>query len=331
MATRRTTTAKFEVPISSSSERSTATSNLASSSSSTKASSWLPTPLETSLFLIYPVILLLGSAYSNFAPTTRHATYNATSQSYDPASAPSYFAKKSNIFNIYFVKIGWLWATASFGLLVTTHPSFRTASQAPRRLTQALMRYATITTIWIFMTQWFFGPAIIDRSFRWTGGQCALIQSDSLEAQQEKAEMGNAELAFSHAACKAIGGAWTGGHDISGHVFLLILCSVMLWQEFLPLIFKSEERVVVGEQGRVVRMEVKAEEKVEGQGLGVGVQFALGVVALSLWMLLMTAVYFHTWFEKLTGFLVAFSAIYGVYFVPRAVPALRGVLGVPGL
>jgi hypothetical protein len=61
------------------------------------------------------------------------------------------------------------------------------------------------------------------------------------------------------------------------------------------------------------------------------VQFALGVVALSLWMLLMTAVYFHTWFEKLTGFLVAFSAIYGVYFVPRAVPALRGVLGVPGL
>lgn len=158
-----------------------------------------------------------------------------------------------------------------------------------------------------------------------------MIFSDDVAAQAEKAEMGDVERAFSHAACKAIGGAWTGGHDISGHVFLLILCSVMLWQEFLPLVLRSqgvkEERRVVGEEGKV-----EGKEGLEkGQGLDVGVQFALGVVGLSLWMLLMTAVYFHTWFEKLTGFLVAFTAIYGVYFVPRAVPALRGVLGVPGL
>ena len=48
-------------------------------------------------------------------------------------------------------------------------------------------------------------------------------------------------------------------------------------------------------------------------------------------MLLMTAAYFHTWFEKFTGFLVAGSALYVVYILPRAVPAVRQVLGMPAV
>lgn len=39
----------------------------------------------------------------------------------------------------------------------------------------------------------------------------------------------------------------------------------------------------------------------QGEGayaLGVGAKTALGVMGLNLWMLLMTAIYFHTWFEK---------------------------------
>jgi hypothetical protein len=333
MATRRTTTAKFEVPVP---NGESATAKLDSSKAT--SSPWLPTSLESALLLVYPVILLLGSAYSNFDPSTRNAIYVADSQSYDPRAAPSYFAKKSNVFNVYFVKVGWLWATASFFLLITTHPSLGQPFQATRRRIQATARYAVITTVWIFMTQWFFGPAIIDRSYRWTGGQCAMIQSNSPAALQEKAEMGDAELVFSHAACKAIGGAWTGGHDISGHVFLLILCSAMLWQEFLPAVLRRqgqrESRTIVAADGRVksAMSEGSLSDVADsGESLGVGIQFAFGVVGLSLWMLLMTAVYFHTWFEKLTGFLVALTAIYAVYFVPRAIPALRSVLGVPGL
>lgn len=65
--------------------------------------------------------------------------------------------------------------------------------------------------------------------------------------------------------------------------------------------------------------------------VGTGVQLACFVAAASMWMLLMTAAYFHTWFEKFTGFLVASSALYFVYFLPRAVPALRAVLGMPGV
>jgi hypothetical protein len=49
------------------------------------------------------------------------------------------------------------------------------------------------------------------------------------------------------------------------------------------------------------------------------------------WMLLMTAAFFHTWFEKFTGFVVAFLAVTLIYFVPRGVPLLRVALGMPGL
>jgi hypothetical protein len=334
MATRRTTNAKFEVPVP---NGKSATANLDSSKAT--SSPWLPSALEGVLFLVYPLILILGSLYSNFDPSTRNATYVADSQSYDPRTAPSYFAKKSNILNVYFVKVGWLWATASFLLLIVSHPSFGPSFdfQVTRRRAQATLRFLSITTVWIFLTQWFFGPPIIDRSYRWTGGQCAMIQSDSLAAQQEKAEMGDAELIFTHAACKAIGGAWTGGHDISGHVFLLILCSAMLWQEFLPAVLRSwgqrDARSIAAADGTVKSAAAQSASSsvTANQPLGVGIQFAMGVVGLSLWMLLMTAVYFHTWFEKLTGFLVALTAIYVVYFVPRAIPVARSVLGVPGL
>ena len=49
------------------------------------------------------------------------------------------------------------------------------------------------------------------------------------------------------------------------------------------------------------------------------------------WMLLMTAAYFHTWFEKFTGLLVALGALWVVYFLPRGLPAMRAAVGMPGV
>jgi hypothetical protein len=48
-------------------------------------------------------------------------------------------------------------------------------------------------------------------------------------------------------------------------------------------------------------------------------------------MLLMTAAFFHTWVEKFTGLMVAFAGLWVVYFLPRGVPAVRAVLGMPGV
>lgn len=304
---------------------------------------FLPTPLEAGLLAIYPGTLLLGSLFSILNATNRNAPYSATSQSHPSHLAPSYFAKKSNVFNLYFVKIGWVWITAAFLLLVFTHtslgPSLR--PDLTKRRIQALARYASITTVWIFVTQWFFGPPIIDRSFRWTGGQCEIIYSDDLASQMKAEAMSKAQRAITHSACKMVGGSWKGGHDISGHVFLLILGSAMLWLELLPAVLRMEglreKRRILMHDGAVKSAAVETDDRTgnmavpESKELGIGVKAALFVAGLSWWMLLMTAAYFHTWFEKFTGLLVAFSAIYLVYFLPRAVPALRQVLGMPGV
>lgn len=193
---------------------------------------------------------------------------------------------------------------------------------------------------WVLVTQWFFGPPLIDRSFRLTGGACE-VAADPVKM----ASMSEKKQFLTASACKINGGQWKGGHDISGHVFLLILGSALLWMEVLPAVLKArglneERRVRVG-SGKVVKTHsivdgtVKTDEddldKQQEEYTSLGVKVAVGVVALSWWMLLMTAAFFHTWFEKFTGFLVAFVGVGLIYFAPRGLPQLRAVLGMPGL
>ncbi|KAK7547134.1 inositol phospholipid synthesis and fat-storage-inducing TM-domain-containing protein [Phyllosticta citricarpa] len=299
-------------------------------------SPFLPTRLELLLLSIYPATLVLGSVFSIISPTTRNTPYSAATQSHPVDVAPSYFATKKNIFNVYFVKKGWAWTTVATLLFFFTHPSLGPPMRptlTPRRL-RGLLRWALVTLAWVLVTQWCFGPPLIDTLFRFTGGQCELVRDP--EARET---MSDTREYFTAATCKLAGGAWKGGHDISGHVFLLILGSMLLWFEILPPVTRAEGlrdgRRVVMDDGKVrtAAAEAKAENAytVSERDPGVGVKAALAVMALSWWMLLMTAAFFHTWFEKFTGLLVAWMTIWAVYFLPRGVPALRAVIGMPGL
>lgn len=307
----------------------------------TPSSPWLPTFLEAVLLAIYPFTLVLGSLFSVLNTTTRNTPYSGDLQSHPASIAPSYFALKSNVFNVYFVKIGWFWITGAFFLFLFSHSSLgprMTLTPTPRRI-RALIRYTAVTAVWCAVTQWFFGPPIIDRGFRLTGGQCEIIYSDDPVSNAKQDAMSDTREIFTHAACKIAGGSWRGGHDISGHVFILILGSAMLWLEILPDVLRNsglrEDRRIRMHDGAVKTAAVETRDQKGNiavpRELGLGVKVALGVAGLSLWMLLMTAAYFHTWLEKFTGFLVAFGVIYTVYFVPRGVPALRDVLGMPGV
>ncbi|KAF2183068.1 hypothetical protein K469DRAFT_711028 [Zopfia rhizophila CBS 207.26] len=294
----------------------------------------LPTRLEALLISIYPSTLLLGSIFSTLSPTTRSAPYNASSQSHPPEFAPSYFAQKRNIFNVYFVKIGWFWTTLAFFIFVLLNQGF--GSGLSKRRVRAILRWMSVTLWWVVVTQWFFGPPLIDRGFRFTGGQCELVKNEGArEGMSETREL------LTAAACKAVGGTWKGGHDISGHVFLLILGSALLWFEVLPALTRAEGlrdgRRIMLNDGKVASVAVEKDERDEKERddrerpTTKGVKFAIGVVGLMWWMLLMTASYFHTWFEKFTGLLVAFSGLWAVYFLPRGVPEVRAVLGMPGV
>ncbi|KAF4555498.1 Inositol phospholipid synthesis and fat-storage-inducing TM-like protein [Elsinoe fawcettii] len=300
-------------------------------------SPFFPSLPEGLILAAYPAILILGSLYGYLSINAATSPYNPITQSHDPATAPSYFARKDNIFNQYFVKVGWFWTTLGFWALhLLTAPSSRTtvSSQStgssittpepPARLVRAFARWSLATLFWAFTTQWFFGPAIIDRGFKLSGGVCDLSRLSIPNDQPLKIHetpagpkgLRNIQDIASGVACKAAGGVWKGGHDISGHVFLLILGSAMLLLEALPIVMRKEG-------------EARAQTK-EGRSSTLGSKIALGIAGLKAWMLLMTAAYFHTWFEKFTGSIVAVTALWVVYFLPRGVAGLRSILGAPG-
>ncbi|KAL8369957.1 hypothetical protein RB595_000354 [Gaeumannomyces hyphopodioides] len=310
----------------------------------------LPTPAEAAVLALYPALLVFGSVFALVSPQVRAAAYDAGAQSLRAADAPSYFARKDNLVNVLFVKRGWAWVSAAFAAFVLTHPHHTTNTTgrggrqqsqqqhvlgSSRRL-RAILRWALVTGWWVLVTQWCFGPPLIDRGFRYTGGKC-----EEAEQKVRDADYVSPADIFSAAACRTAGGRWRGGHDISGHVFLLVLGSFFLLQEAGWVAVRAWEgtsgggrdpRAVVMADGAVKGVDVEADGRREdAAALGFGGRFVAGVVGLSMWMLLMTAIYFHTWFEKLTGLLVALIGLYGVYILPRSVPALRRVVGLPGI
>ncbi|KAI7661130.1 hypothetical protein KC318_g9654, partial [Hortaea werneckii] len=119
MTTRRTAT-RVEIPVPSSStstnsdDKNPTMRAAAAAATTAHHSPTLPTRLESLLLAIYPTTLLLGSLFSQLSASSRRATYLPDSQAYSAADAPSYFAKKGNVFNVYFVKIGWFWISLAW-------------------------------------------------------------------------------------------------------------------------------------------------------------------------------------------------------------------------
>ena len=267
-----------------------------------RSSPYLPTPLERIALGLFPAILVFGTLFSVLSPHTRDAPYDHSLQAHaqDPTLAPSYFARKSNLFNVIFVKRGWAWLTAAFAVFLLTHP----ATATPARRARGVLRWVVVTSWWFLVTQWCFGPPIIDRGFRWTGGKCEMAELE-VAAAGDASSVGDMVTAV---ACKGAGGKWRGGHDVSGHVFLLVLGTAFLmeevgWSVLRWSSWRPDERAVVMSDGAVKGAGVEAEMAAgAGRGevtwLGVGGKIAAAVMGLNLWMLLMTAIYFHTWFEK---------------------------------
>lgn len=296
-----------------------------------------PPPLA---LLVYPITLLIGSLYSTISPTARGSRTSDQSHHQHPAplapsiatdvhlslspseTAVNYFARKDNIFNLYFVKIGWVWFTLAFvALLVSQTAYYRTpnssAATGRKRSIQAGVRYVLATTVWYLMTHWFFGPAVIDRSFVITGGKCERIVSAVTPPTSGGGgeNDGKLEKMLTAAACKAAGGSWTGGHDVSGHVFMLVLATGVLAFEVLGVVGIDGLRTSLMCGGDAEGFKEKDGDDApastaggsgnddagasEGHGLKVwALRFVVAVAGMGWWMLFMTAIWFHTWLEK---------------------------------
>ena len=324
----------------------------------------LPSPHEILLLAVYPALLTLGSLYTTLSPPRTGAVYSPAHQSYQPPDlAPSYFARKDNVLNVFFVKAGWAWYSGALLLFHATHLVFplrsaqknaaaaaapgRTgwppAAEAVPRAARAAARYAACTLAWALVTQWFFGPALIDRSFRLTGGSCGAGGPSSAPPGGGRGTVGERlRGALSRAECAVEGGTWSGGVDVSGHAFMLTLGSAMLCLEVLPVAVRWwNERGYRPPPAASPDAPEDCEDDEDGgkeraggvtaaYWRGASVKVVAVAVGLSWWMLLMTAAFFHTWSEKLAGLVVALAGVWAVYFLPRGVGPAQLVLGVPG-
>lgn len=212
---------------------------------------------------------------------------------------PSYFGEKKNIFNVLFVRQGWLWTTIAYvahATYVYQH-SNGTNNNKQSLLKQFLLRYTLATLWWISFSQWLFGLPIMDRVFVLTGGSCEGVPNGDGSA-----------ATLTSADCKTQGGRWVGGYDPSGHCFLLVHSSLLLWFEILPTLKSNDYSV----------------SPIPGVIKGV---FAL--LGLWWWMLLMTSVYFHSFVEKLAGLIWGLIEVTVVYIIlPNTTQQAKDLLGV---
>lgn len=89
---------------------------------------------------------------------------------------------------------------------------------------------------------------------------------------------------------------WVGGHDLSGHAFLLSMSTLFLLSEVAPTLSATYLSSTSG-PSTARRIELASRHR-RYAALG-----AVTLVSLWFWMLLMTSLYFHTPQEKFTGLL----------------------------
>ncbi|CCH45289.1 putative membrane protein [Wickerhamomyces ciferrii] len=224
---------------------------------------------------IYPITILLGQLIY-------HSQTEITT---------NYYTNKHNFLNVFFVKKGWFWTVITTLFIIIQHG---------KSIKNSLVRLGIQTIWWWFFTQWFFGVPLMDKVFVWTGGVCDydFIQHGVLDG------MGSS-------ICRQVKGHWKGGHDPSGHVFLLVLGSLTLWFEILSIdSWKEVQRF---------RLEfVRTESLLEKLKLVVNNSVILGGVLLWLWwwMLLTTSIHFHSFLEQISGLIFGSLGVL-VYTIPR--------------
>lgn len=215
-----------------------------------------------------------------------------------------------------------------------------------RYIYRPVKRYLAATIYWLLFTTWFFGPSLSDRLLILSGAQCvpaSLSSSNSAEHQVGTAQTANEpnHTILDHTHCisrspmaragedissgsDVVKGAssagqsspskhakayWKGGHDISGHSFLLTHSSLFLMTEIAPTLSVLLESVtgqpsgVQTGQGRLTPTLSATRARIEST---VGRRYAAYATTLLIgvwwWMLLMTSLYFHTPQEKVSGF-----------------------------
>ncbi|TKY88560.1 hypothetical protein EX895_002549 [Sporisorium graminicola] len=180
----------------------------------------------------------------------------------------------------------------------------------------SVLRYLIATALWLLFANWFFGPPLSERILTATGAVCVPSTNPDQSPVEDlycrtrtplSTSSHPALFATSSAASKSIRAIWKGGHDISGHTFIMVLSSLLLLEDVAPYLSVLLGRSAIGGLlGGVKRGGVGRTRWTGSAYAAVGA--SVGLVGLWSWMLLNTAVYFHTPQEKVSGLLVGLLA-----------------------
>ena len=174
-----------------------------------------------------------------------------------------YFSEKKNFLNQIFVKNGWAW-TISLLLSLIYLRSFNRL-----KTLKSLKSLIGATLYWFLITQWTFGPSILERVYKRVGS-CSLLHLKEFHL------------------CYEGGGEWDG-LDISGHCFLLLHSSLLIWEEIRNTFSMNLNNL-----------------KNFNSTMAIGMAL---MILLGLWsiMLLITVLYFHSIVEKALGTIFGFG------------------------
>ncbi|QLQ80936.1 hypothetical protein HG537_0E02910 [Torulaspora globosa] len=127
----------------------------------------------------------------------------------------------------------------------------------------------------------------IDGIFILTGGSCL-----------------RAANTYSAEKCRASGGQWVGGFDISGHFCFLVNISMILWLELSQYWKYVEQEAVMVPNSRLIKASLI---------------MTVSVLAIWIAMLMITSIYYHTVLEKVLGCLMGYTCVIVMYWlIPRS-------------
>jgi len=242
------------------------------------------------VFCSLAVVVASATVYS-----VLHDTYLDTSNPLlthlpHPLGKTHYYANKANYLNVYFIKKAWAWTSAAFLFSwITSPPSTRTAER--------VWKWVAQTAMWLVFTTWFFGPSLFERAILASGGECLLTlpAGDLVVVPAEhcftKSYLSPQNHPHLFAATSALAPNWSAtprlrrGHDISGHIFLLIMSTLFLVDQ-LRFSFRVDRRSALHTVATVLN---------------------IALIGLWLFATYTTSLYFHSPLEKVTGFLLGAS------------------------
>lgn len=153
-------------------------------------------------------------------------------------------------------------------------------------------------------TSWFFGHSLLHRVWLMTGAQCVI---EDVNGDSEGTPATPLLVPVNHLECypqqlpadgsfttQSNPAKWVGGHDVSGHTFLLVLSAYIIYITLKPCFAHLTKEDSARDEKAPLQRSVSAVHRV-------AVYSSIALLVLWIWMLLVTCVYFHTPFEKLTG------------------------------